>query len=114
MALTEEKPQIWRHIAQLASLNLLLALNIIDALRRDDPVERVAATLLNLATHTPLNPSMINVSQTDLGAIARLSRSTVNRALAELTREGWVRLQYGAIEIVDVGGLAGFVWAEQE
>jgi uncharacterized membrane protein len=57
---------------------------------------------------------MINVSQTDLGAIARLSRSTVNRALAELTREGWVRLQYGAIEIVDVGGLAGFVWAEQE
>jgi len=109
LGLAEEKPGIWRHIAQLASMNMLLAIDVIDALRREDPVQRVAATLLNLTVHSPPGVIAISVTQSDLGAIARLSRSTVNRALTELNRRGWVRLSYATVEVVDMGSLSVFV-----
>lgn len=112
LALAEEKPHIWRAVAQLLSINFLLAMDVIDTLRREDPVERLAATLLNLIAHTSSVPAIVGVSQADLGAIARLSRSTVNRSLAELSHRGWVRLKYGSVEIVDVKGLSGMVWGE--
>jgi CRP-like cAMP-binding protein len=109
LGLAEEKPGIWRHIAQLASMNMLLAIDVIDALRREDPVQRVAATLLNLTVHSPPGLIAISVTQSDLGAIARLSRSTVNRALTELARKGWLRLTYATVEVIDRGSLLQFV-----
>lgn len=109
LALADEQPGVWRHVAYLASKNLLLAIDIIDALRRDDPVQRVAATVLNMwgDSGAPMTP--LNVSQSDLGSLAKLSRSRVNAALNDLENEGWLRLGYATIEIVDWRALSGFV-----
>lgn len=109
LTLADEWPQVWQHVAYLASKNLILAIDIIDALRRDDPVERVAATILNLQQTIPPNAATLNISQSDLGTLAKLSRSRISSALNELQKSGWLRLGYATIEITDRNALSDFV-----
>lgn len=108
-ALTDEKPIVWRYVALLASKNLFLAIDIIDALRREDPLQRVAATILNLLGNSPPGASRLAVSQADMGALAKLSRSRVNAALGELQKAGWIKLGYASVEIIDLKALSHFV-----
>lgn len=108
-SLAAGKPQIWAHVARLLAFNLLLAMDIIDALRRESKLERVAATLLNLAAHTSSTTVMIKATQTDVSTIAGLSRSTTHQALQELARREIVKMSYGAIVILDLVSLSLFV-----
>lgn len=107
--LADERPQVWRLVAYLASKNVILAIDIIDALRRDDSVERVAATILNLHQNGPQHGGKLTISQSDLGTLAKLSRSRTSGALNELQKKGWLSLGYATIEITDWGALSGFV-----
>jgi CRP/FNR family transcriptional regulator, cyclic AMP receptor protein len=112
LRITQEDPSSWRHFAMLLAGNSLTAIAIIDALKRDDPLERVAATLLNLVDSSHVDRPVLQASQSDVGALARLGRSSVNVALAELEQRGWLRRQYGALEIIDLAALRRFAEAE--
>ena len=105
--MTRESPATWPHFMALLARNLLTAIDVIDALKRDDPAQRVAAALLNLvSSELPGRP--LRLSQSELADIAGLGRSVVNRALADFETRGWLRRRYGAIEVVDVAALANF------
>jgi CRP/FNR family transcriptional regulator, cyclic AMP receptor protein len=109
LGLADEQPTVWRYIALLASKNLFLAIDIIDALRRENPLQRVAATILNLQGNSPPGASRLAVSQADMGALAKLSRSRVNAALGDLQKAGWIKLGYATVEVTNLEALSGFV-----
>lgn len=74
------------------------------------PDGRVARTLAQL-----LNPQLcpgadrrLHISQEEFSQLAGISRQRVNRALGALERAGLVKIDRGAITILDVGGLWGF------
>lgn len=103
LRMTDRDPAIWRHFATLAAISLGVAIDIADALRRTDPVARVAATLLNLAQSMP---GEVSLSQADLGSISGLSRGVVNAALGTLAARGLLERRYRGVVLTDVAGLA--------
>ena len=111
-SITDAEPVAWRSFAVLSALNLAVALDVLEAMRCTDPTDRVAATLFNLAFSNPGGVSAIPVSQADLGALTRLSRSAVNRAIGLLEERGLVRSAYGKIEITDAVKFVAFVRGE--
>jgi CRP/FNR family transcriptional regulator, cyclic AMP receptor protein len=108
-AIAERQPLVWRHLAGLVSRNLLLAMDIIGALKRNDPVKRIAATILNLLSSDSLGSSILEVSQSDLAIVANLSRGRANSAIAALERYGWVSRGYGTLEVTNANALSAFV-----
>jgi CRP-like cAMP-binding protein len=84
---------------------------VIAALRRENAAERLAATLVNLAADLPqaeAGGAVVRVSQHDLGALARLSRGSVNAGLARLEAAGLIVRDYAAITLADPSALAAF------
>ena len=108
LRLAAAEPLIWRHVATLAVQNNIRAVSIITALRREAATPRLAATLVNLAAEVDALPAVLHLSQDELGALSRLSRGSVNAALARLERLGLLRRDYGAITLLDVEALAAF------
>lgn len=102
---TLEDPLAWLQFAELLAMNFTLAMRMIAVLRYDSPVQRLSALLLTLAATEPDGQLKAKVSQAELAAMANLSRTTVNAALAELEDTGLVRRAYAAVEIADVAGL---------
>lgn len=75
-----------------------------------DPDGRVARALASLY-HPYLYPGtgrQIQLSQEELGYLAGASRQRVNQALQVLEKAGLVRVDYGLITVLDVGGLSRF------
>jgi len=112
VSITDAQPGAWRSFAVLSALNLAVAIDVIEAMRCTDPVDRVAATLYNLAFSNPGGTPGLDVSQAELGALTRLSRSAVNRAIAALEGRGLIRAAYGSVEITDPKKFAAFVRGE--
>ncbi len=109
LRITERDPRTWRYFAELHARNYLSSLDVIDALKRTRPIERLAATLCNLLDGAPKGHKTIKVSQSDLASIAQLARTTVNAALTALEKQGLVRCGYGSIEINNSAALRRFV-----
>ena len=108
LRMTEQVPEHWRHFPGLAASNLATAIDIVDALRRSDPAERLAMVLRNLNQGAPTAGGELAVSQADLAALSALSRSSVNRALAVLAARGLIRQGYKTISLPDPEALAAF------
>ena len=104
--LAREDHDSWLHFAELMAANFALSLATIAMLRRADPIARMAALLLNLAGRQQRIPILAS-SQSDLAAMAALSRTTTNNALAALDKLGFVRRGYGTLTIIDHDGLVG-------
>lgn len=109
LRIAEQDPQTWRYILLMVVQNTARSIAVINALRRESAAERLAATLVNLGAEFDENPSVIRASQDDLGALARLSRGSVNAALTRLERAGLIRRDYGAITLRDPAALASYV-----
>lgn len=103
--LAREDHDAWLHFAELMAANFALSLATIGMLRRTSPVARIASLLLNLAGRLQRAP-LLSLSQADLAAMAAVSRTTLNSALAELENRDLVRRGYATITIVDHDGLA--------
>ncbi|HEY1103030.1 MAG TPA: helix-turn-helix domain-containing protein [Burkholderiaceae bacterium] len=56
----------------------------------------------------PASSKEIQLSQEEIARLCGLSRQIVNRALHELQVAGLVRMQYGAIQVLDVGALSAY------
>jgi CRP/FNR family transcriptional regulator, cyclic AMP receptor protein len=102
-------PATWRHVSRLLAASQTMAFGLVEVLRRTDPVQRVAATILILAKGYYQDPDIISISQSDIASISRLSRSFVNTAISVLQAKGLVAASYGALELTDVEGLACLV-----
>ncbi len=110
--LTTIDPMTWRYLAELLAQSEFIMLDLIDALRRADPTERVAAMLCNLSNHIAADEPLVQTSQADLAAVARLGRNAVNLALGKLEARGFIRRGYGALEVIDRAGLRRVVWGD--
>ena len=108
----EAEPTGWRYLALLSAMNLALAIDIVDRLRRNDPLERVALTLLNMLSPDPADDSIADISQATLGSLTALSRGSVNAAMAALERRGWVKRGYAVIEVLDREALRDFAFGD--
>ncbi|MGE0314580.1 MAG: Crp/Fnr family transcriptional regulator [Lautropia sp.] len=75
-----------------------------------DPDARVArciASLFNPHLY-PDTGARLSISQEEIGYLSGISRQRVNQALQTLERAQLLRIDYGALTVLDVGGLATF------
>jgi CRP/FNR family cyclic AMP-dependent transcriptional regulator len=81
-----------------------------ELLRIELPVARVAAAICNLfnAVLYPNAGPLLNISQEEIGELAGLSRTTTNMALKRLQQLGLVRIEYGALLVMNVEALRDF------
>jgi hypothetical protein len=108
LRITEAQPAAWAVLMQLVLRNQALLLSLLGAVRSADAEQRVALTLLNLAREIPEGEEGIAISQTEIGAIACMSRGAVNAALAALEGRGLIRRSYRGVGIVSIAGLTAF------
>ena len=78
--------------------------------RLADPEARVARCLLEL-----VNPLLyvgkamrLDITQEEIGYLARISRQRANQALRALESAGLVKVEYGAVHVVDLDGLSNY------
>jgi CRP/FNR family cyclic AMP-dependent transcriptional regulator len=110
-AIVARDPEGWRWLALLSTMQLDLAIGVIDDLMIRAPRARVAALLLRLAGAREgffMAPQLadIHVSQERLAQIAVLSRTTLGKMIRELAENGVLSLDYGRIRILDNEALA--------
>jgi CRP/FNR family cyclic AMP-dependent transcriptional regulator len=75
--------------------------------RLNDPDSRVARNLAALF-HPVLYPgvgTLLRITQQELGYLVGLSRQRVNEALQALQDAGLIRVEYGGVRVLDLGGL---------
>lgn len=108
LRMTEKDPTVWRWISVLAMRNTSTLLNLLNAIRCEDPVQRVALVLVNLAQEPSPVEGAVDVVQSEIGTIARMSRGSVNVALGVLEEQGLIRRVYRAVEVPDLPALAAF------
>jgi CRP/FNR family cyclic AMP-dependent transcriptional regulator len=78
--------------------------------RMSDPDLRVARNLAALF-HPTLYPgvgTLLRITQTELGYLVGLSRQRVNQALRTLQDQQLIRIEYGGLRVLDLGGLRLF------
>lgn len=78
--------------------------------RLADPEARVARCLLEL-----VNPLLyvgkamrLDITQEEIGYLARISRQRANQALRTLEDARLVRVEYGAVQVIDLDGLSSY------
>ena len=108
VGMLDERPRLWRHISELLSRRLRLALFTL----RDNVVaplpERIARRVLGHALSSDvggLSEVPVRMTQADLALMLGASRSRTNAALKQLESRGVVRVGYRGITIVDLAGL---------
>lgn len=104
LALLEEHPLYWRHLALLMSHKLRLTFINLEQLTLMPAATRVANRLLMIAdgygeTDTPRR--VLQLPQEQLALLLSLSRQTTNQILKDLQNQGVLKLSYGEIEILD-------------
>jgi CRP-like cAMP-binding protein len=97
-------PELWRHLALLAIENSGRIIGLAQDLMLRGSRERLAALLARMAglreAHPPI-PPIIDATQSEIAAIANLSRAVVSRLLLEMERDGVVRLRRAGVEVLD-------------
>ncbi|OYU14935.1 MAG: hypothetical protein CFE37_08660 [Alphaproteobacteria bacterium PA4] len=110
-----DAPGGWRHAGMLSIVSYgHVAANIAGDLMIRDSRRRCIAALLRLANcrfaDHPVGGAVEAVlSQSELGAIANLSRTTVNALLGDLESEGLIRLSYRSVILNDTAVLRRIV-----
>lgn len=102
-ALLHENPAWWRDVARLALWYGETAVNIAADLLIRESDRRCAAALLRVANcrFAGEQPTIAHANQTDIAAIANLSRNTTNALLGELERKSMIARRYNQIDILD-------------
>jgi CRP/FNR family transcriptional regulator, cyclic AMP receptor protein len=113
--LLADRPLLWRHVSQMLSRRLRLALLVL----RDNSVaplpERIARRVLAHALSSDLRARAevkVRMTQADLALMLGASRSKTNAALKNLEARGLIDAGYRGITIRDVPGLRAFAGTE--
>lgn len=102
--LAARTPELWRQIALLSLESTARAIGLAQDLMLRGSRERLAALLARLGglrEAYPPDPAVVDATQTELAAIANLSRGMVSTLLAEMERDGLVRLRRAGVELVE-------------
>lgn len=108
----DRNPVSWQFFSEIAARNLVLAIDIIEALKHAVPAQRVAMTLLNLHRDLGSDVSVLPLSQLEIAAAADLSRSSVNTALASLNALNLIKIEYGGVEVLAIEKLSQFAYQD--
>jgi CRP-like cAMP-binding protein len=117
-ALLAREPELWKHLARLASYHLQLALFALADAGSGTQLQRLARRLVLMVDgygDHALRKRAIRIHQENLAATMNMSRQTVNRLLKQLEAREWIRTHYGEIELldraslVDLAGLPGVI-----
>lgn len=101
-----EDPRNIRYFAQIALVNMGIAMRVVEDLLIPDPLRRVAAVLLRVTVGN--DNSVVLLSQAQIGSMANASRKMVNRALMAFESRSWVQAGYRAVHILDRGKLRDY------
>lgn len=97
-------PDLWRHLVLLGLHNQRRLMGLAQDLMLRGSRQRLAALLARLGglreAHRPADP-VVDATQSEIAAIANLSRGVVSRLLLEMEDEGLVRLRRASVEILD-------------
>ncbi len=113
-----EHPTGWRQIAELVDQLLLVATSAMADATRQDSRDRAIAVLLRLAgcrdRDPPGRPEFeIRLSQSDIAAMATMSRNTFNGIVGELVETGLVELGYRSIRLLNTSTLRAIIAADE-
>jgi len=113
--LLADRPLLWRHVSQMLSRRLRLAMLVL----RDNSVaplpERIARRVLAHALSSDLRAASaikVRMTQADLALMLGASRSKTNAALKVLETRGLVDAGYRGITILDVPRLRAFAGSD--
>ena len=83
---------------------------LVESCRMQTTTGQVAICLAELVNPAlcPASSGLLRISQEEIARLCGLSRPIINRALHRLQEEGYVRVQYGSIDVKDVPGLHAF------
>ncbi|CAM5213215.1 CRP-like cAMP-binding protein OS=Castellaniella defragrans OX=75697 GN=HNR28_000014 PE=4 SV=1 [Castellaniella defragrans] len=73
----------------------------------DARVARCLAELFNPLLY-PGNSMRLEITQEEIGYLARISRQRTNRALRALEDAHLLKVEYGAVQVLDLNGLKGY------
>lgn len=73
----------------------------------DARVARCIAELFNPLLY-PSKSMRIDITQEEIGYLARISRQRANQALRVLEQAGLLRVEYGAVKVLDLDGLGNY------
>lgn len=104
-ALAAVEPGLEAALTRLVTLNLWTTLQLIAMLRRQDPVQRIAALLVILAGADLADGFDLAVTQADLASMAAVGRTTLAAGLHQMEQLGLVRPGYRRIRIERAQGL---------
>jgi len=114
MEIEARDPTYWRHFMASMNLSLGLALGAIADLMHRDHRKRVVAVLLRVAgirdgAPAVESPIEVDVSQSDLAAMANVTRTTAGTTLRLLARAGLVATGYGRVTILEPARLRTYL-----
>ena len=112
--LLEARPEVAGQLLRALARRLRRTNDSLADLVFSDVPGRVAKALLDLAQRFGVpgrgGPGAVHVqhdlTQEELAQLVGASRETVNKALADFTQRGWVRLEARAVDVLDVERLA--------
>lgn len=105
MEIVAEEPGHWRHFIAGTMLNLNLAFGAIADLMLRDHRKRLVAILLRAAGARSEMPPVerpieVEMSQTDIAAMANVTRTTAGATLRRLEQAGLLKIGYGKVTIL--------------
>jgi CRP/FNR family cyclic AMP-dependent transcriptional regulator len=106
--LLEREPALYRLAVQMLCYRLRKAYSAVDELALATLRQRLArqlCTLVGAAAEHAQDRLRISVTQDELANLVGATRPSVNRELAEMEREGFVKRQYGGLTVLDYGHL---------
>ncbi len=108
--ISRDEPLIWRWVSKAQNRNFERTLGMVDALMVRNSDARVAAVLSKLGGRLGIHadaPRVLDVTQTQLAAIANVSRTVLNPVLKKLESKGAIELGFGTITVADPAALRG-------
>jgi CRP/FNR family cyclic AMP-dependent transcriptional regulator len=107
LALFDQRPRLWRHMANLIYMRLTLAMVVLRDMNVAPLPQRIVRRLLGHAISGGQDVSAsssidLRLTQGELGRMLATSRSRVNGALKGMEKSGLVKVGYRTITLADV------------
>ncbi len=99
LQICEKNPQVYTALVQLLCLHCRQAFNAIDDFLLFSPKQRIAKRILmSTSSH---DKKILEINQSDLGALVGISRQSTNKILRDWEHQGWIQRRYGRLEILN-------------
>ena len=103
--LCQSEPQYYYWLALLLCQHARASFSAIDQFLLLSPRQRLAQRILQLSQSE--QNGIVPMGQEALAALVGLSRQSVSKALGHWRRQGWIKVQYGTVQVLDQRALGG-------